>query len=112
MGQTIEVNLIKRSKLVDSIEVDLPTLNVDEVIPDGCGVIRIINNKGDDRIVWKKTSIPEINQAKDAFDKLVAKGLVPYKVGTDGKATSEVMKEFDPSAEEVIFLPVQMIAGG
>ena len=46
------------------------------------------------------------------FDACAAEGLVPYKVGVNGKASSEVMDEFDPYAEEVIFLPVAVVAGG
>tara|TARA_Y100000034_G_scaffold6762_1_gene7462 strand:- start:15643 stop:15981 length:339 start_codon:yes stop_codon:yes gene_type:complete len=112
MTQTIEVLPIRGSKLASQIEVDLPTLGVDEEVPADCGIIRIMNSTGDDRIAWNKFSLTEINKAKEAFDKLVEEGLVPYKVGTNGKATSEVMSEFDPAAEEVIFMPVGLVAGG
>jgi hypothetical protein len=46
------------------------------------------------------------------FVNLIKKGLKPFRVGVDGKATSEVMDEFDPHAEEVIFLPQALVAGG
>lgn len=110
--QTIEVQPIKGSKLISQIEVDLPTLGVDEEVPADCGIMRIINSKGDDRIAWNKFHLGEINEAKKAFDELVAQGLVPYRAGTDGKATSDVMDEFDPAAEEVIFMPIALVAGG
>ena len=112
MTQTIDLHPIKGGPKLSQIKVDLPTLGVDEKVPVGCGVMRIINAKGDDRITWDKQNLTEINKAKDAFDELVAQGLVPYEVGTDGKATAEVMDEFNPAAEEVIFLPIQMVAGG
>lgn len=81
--------------------------------PAGCGVFRVMTPKdGDKRVVWDSRSFAQIQEAKTMFDELVAQGLVPYRVGVNGKATSEVMDEFDPYAEEVIFLPVAMVAGG
>lgn len=67
---------------------------------------------GDKRVVWDAHSIPQIAEAKKLFDNLVAEGMQPYRVGTNGERTAEVMKEFDPSAEEVIFLPMKQIVGG
>ena len=51
-------------------------------------------------------AIDQIEDAKAMFDECVAKGLVPYRIGLDGKQTSEIMDEFDPDAEEVVFLPI------
>lgn len=112
MTQTIEVCPVKGGKLARHVEVDLPTLGVDEEVPAGCGIMRIMNSTGDDRIAWNKLNITEINKAKEAFDKFVEEGLVPYRVGTNGKPSSEVMDEFDPAAEEVIFMPVALAVGG
>lgn len=81
--------------------------------PEGHGMFRFLSPKsGDDRVVWNRFSLTEIQDARQMFNDLVDKGLVPYRVGTDGRATSEVMDQFDPQAEEVIFLPVAMVAGG
>lgn len=110
--QTIDLHPVKGGNRLSQIKVDLPTLGVDEDVPAGCGIMRIINAKGDDRIAWNKMNLTEINRAKDAFDELVVKGLVPYRVGINGKAASETMSEFDPAAEEVIFLPVALAIGG
>jgi hypothetical protein len=46
------------------------------------------------------------------FIDLIKKGLKPFRVGRDGNATAEVMQEFDPTAEEVIFLPMKMVTAG
>jgi hypothetical protein len=73
---------------------------------------RILGKYGDERIVWNCRVLAEIAAAKKMFTDLLSKGMLPYKVGTDGKRTSEVMSEFDAGAEEVIFLPVKAIAGG
>lgn len=77
------------------------------------GMFRIMTAKdGDKRVVWRKESIPEIHAAKEMFDQLVQEGMVPYCVGRDGQATTDVMSEFDPSAEEVIFMPMRAVVGG
>lgn len=81
--------------------------------PKGNRCFRIMTPRdGDKRVVWDSRDFDQINDAKSMFDECVAQGLVPYKVGTDGRATSEVMDEFDPEAEEVIFLPIAAVVGG
>ena len=69
-------------------------------------------NDGDKRIVWNSGILQQIRDAKKMFEDLIKKGLVPYNVGENGKATNQIIKEFDPLAEEILFLPVAMIAGG
>ena len=77
------------------------------------GCFRIMSQEdGDKRVVWCRKVIAEISAAKQMFMDLLSKGMIPYKVGVGGQATSVVMDEFDPTAEEVIFMPVQAIAGG
>lgn len=81
--------------------------------PEGFGCFRIMTPKdGDKRVVWDSRDFAQISEAKAMFDELVVQGLVPYCVGVNGRASSEVMAEFDPYAEEIIFLPVAMVAGG
>jgi len=91
---------------------NLTVLDDNETIPPESCVFRVMSEKGDTRIVWNKKNIPEINDAKKTFQDLIAQGMVPHRVGINGKATSEEMSEFDPTAEEVIFLPVPVLAGG
>ncbi len=84
-----------------------------EAAAEDFGCFRIMSQKdGDKRVVWCRRVIAEIKSAKKMFMDLLSKGMVPYKVGVDGKASAEVMSEFDPTAEEVIFMPVRAIAGG
>lgn len=111
----IEAQTIKGSQAVVGINVPdtLRVLKDYEAPPEGYGVFRIMTPKdGDKRVVWDCRDMAQIDEAKAMFDKLIQEGLVPYKVGLDGKATSEVMDEFDPHAEEVIFLPVALVTGG
>lgn len=85
-----------------------------------CGfryVFRIMTAKdGDKRVVWDCRDLDQIADAKTMFDDCIEQGLVPYRVDFNGKVTSEVMDEFDPDAEEVIFLPVSkklgLVTGG
>jgi hypothetical protein len=94
---------------------DLAVLGPDAKPPEDAdiGCFRILSQKdGDKRVVWCRKVIAEIKAAKKMFMDLLSKGMVPYKVGIDGKATAEEMKEFDPTAEEVIFMPLRAIAGG
>ena len=82
-------------------------------VPKGRCVMRIMTKRdGDKRVVWNPDDLCEIADAERMFMELVEQGLVPYKVGTNGKATSEVMDRFDPYAGEVIFLPVAAVCGG
>ena len=84
-----------------------------ELPQEGHGCFRFMTPKdGDKRIVWDCRDLEQIAEAKRMFDEAIQQGLVPYKVGVDGRATSEVMDEFDPEAEEVMFLPVALVAGG
>ncbi len=77
------------------------------------GCFRIMSQAdGDRRVVWCRMVIAEIRAAKKMFMDLISKGMTPYKVGVDGKATADVMDEFDPTAEEVIFMPMRAIGGG
>lgn len=81
--------------------------------PEGFGCFRIMTPKdGDKRVVWDSRDFSQISDAKAMFDELVVKGLIPYCVGINGRASSEVMVEFDPYAEEIIFLPIALVVGG
>ena len=81
--------------------------------PQGFGCFRIMTPKdGDKRVVWDSNDFAQISEAKTMFDALVVEGLVPYHVGVNGRASSEVMVEFDPYAEEILFLPISLVQGG
>lgn len=114
--RNLTVQKLKDSKQTTIIEIPESLGLLDDpasIPPDGHGVIRVMTPQdGDKRVVWNSKSFAEIGDAKHIFDKLVLEGLVPYKVGTNGQATSEVMAEFDPHAEEIIFLPIALVVGG
>lgn len=118
---TLELPVFKPSRTLKAVVPVPPTLREldhGQQVPtnhegDSFGVLRVLTeNDGDKRFAWNPRSLTEINEARDFFDRCVAEGLVPYKVGTGGNASAEVMDEFDPYAGEVIFLPVAVVAGG
>lgn len=117
--QTLKVSILRVGGKASSgyQEVNLPDslkLAKDGDKPEpGKGMFRIMTPEdGDVRVVWDSRSLDEIEDAKMMFDELKDKGLTPFKVGVDGQATSEEMEEFDCEAEEIIFLPMEMVAGG
>ena len=76
------------------------------------GVFRILDQKeGDKRLVWNRLSLGDISEAERMFNQFSSQGLAPYRVGGDGRQGA-AMKSFDPTAEEVIFLPIKLIGGG
>ena len=115
LDRKIEVPLVKNSNVKENISVPkkLKILKDKEAVSKWERCFRFLTPKdGDKRVVWDSRDMDQIEEAKVMFDECVAKGLVPYRVGVDGRATSEVMDEFDPEAEEVIFLPIAQVAGG
>jgi len=112
--KTISVPVMKGTTLREDVEIPdgLQILEHGEV-PEHHHCFRILDpEKGDERLTWDNRCLQQIAAAKKAFVDLIKKGLKPFKVGVDGVATSEAMSEFDPSAEEVLFLPMAPVAGG
>ena len=109
---TVDVPFVKGGAIA-SVQIPDSLQVVDSPPSKDYGCFRIMTAKdGDKRVVWNRNVLAEIRDAKKMFDDLVKQGLCPYRVGTDGAATSEVMDEFDPVSEEVIFLPIAMVRGG
>jgi len=109
----ITINNIGSHKIDIEVPGGLSVLSDDLQPEKWQGCFRLLSQEdGDKRIVWRKESLAEINAAKQMFNDLVRQGMVPHRVGSDGRQSNEVMKEFDPTAEEVIFLPLTMARGG
>lgn len=73
------------------------------------GMLRILGPEGDRRLVWMRNSLSQINEAKKAFRDALAKGFLAFKAEPGG-AKGQKITEFDPSAEEIILVP--MVTGG
>jgi hypothetical protein len=111
-AKTITVPVLRGTPLREEVEVP-DEIQILQDVPEGHFCFRILDpEKGDERLTWDALDFRQIKAAKKLFVDLVKKGLKPFRVGTNGKATSEAMSEFDPEAEEVIFLPQALVAGG
>ena len=68
------------------------------------GLMRVISENGDDRIVWDRNNPDEVRDAARKFKELTEdKNHTAYYARTDGKK-GEQMHEFDPFSEEAIIL--------
>lgn len=118
-NRTVEVPLITAGKtpgeataLID-IPESLSILDIGEDKGTTCGQFTILTKKdGDKRVVWDRMSLPQIRDAKEMFDSMVNEGMTPFRVSGDGRTSTEVVKVFDPSAEEIIFLPTRAVRKG
>ena len=111
----ISVPIVQGTNCREDVEVpdEIQILQDGEIAQKGHFRMSIIDDeKGDERLTWDSTDFSQLKAAKKLFVDLVKKGLKPFRVGIKGKASSEVMAEFDPHAEEVIFLPFARVAGG
>jgi hypothetical protein len=113
--RTIDISPLVGGKLTSTIEVpaEMQILENGDPPPANHFMFRILHpQKGDERLTWDASDFFGIRAAKKMFVELIEKGLKPFRVGIDGKATAEIMDEFDPTAEEVIFLPQALVTGG
>jgi len=67
-------------------------------------IMKILNNKGDERIVWDKDDGPEAMMAKERFKDLLKKDYKAYSVDVKGKKNRSI-EEFDVDAEEILMIP-------
>jgi chlorite dismutase len=111
--KSIKIHPFEHGSLEDSIEIiEIQALEDNQEVPENHYCFRILSHKGDERLVWDSRSLVQLNEAKQTFLSLIKKGMTPYHVGIGGKVTSEIMREFNPHAEEVIFVPTRAIVGG
>lgn len=74
------------------------------------GMLCVMNQKGDSKIIWDRGKPEEVENARRSFDHFKEKGYAAYSVrGKDGER-GEVIRKFDPAAERIIFAP-PMIGG-
>lgn len=112
----VNFSVIAKDKRTKSIETTLES-PTDETISQfehnkQYGIFRILDQKeGDKRLVWNRLNMGDISEAERMFNSFIGEGLAAYRVGGDGKQGA-AMTKFDPTAEEVIFLPVKLVAGG
>lgn len=67
-------------------------------------IMRILCDKGDERLVWDKNKGKEAKEAKNKFVELLGKGYKAYSVNAQGEKKRPI-EEFDVDAEEIIMIP-------
>jgi hypothetical protein len=115
-ANTIEISTIKDGRRTIEFEISDKLQILDDPSsqpPKGSGCMRIPTEAdGDKRVIWDNQDLEQIAEAELTFNNLIAQGMEAYKVGIDGKKSSEKIFEFDPHAEEIIFVQLAMVAGG
>jgi hypothetical protein len=85
------------------------TLN-DEPMPEGGkGEIAVMDGSGDTKIMWDPANADEVENARENFDRLKAKGFDAFKVADKGEP-GERLDKFDPKAGRIIMMP-RKVAG-
>ncbi len=70
----------------------------------GTRVLKILCEKGDERLVWDKERGQQAKEAKKKFLEYLKKGHKAYSVDIDGKKNKRI-HEFDVDAEEILMIP-------
>lgn len=80
-------------------------------VPAGMHAMAVMGKEGDTKHIWDKTQPAEVEAARAMWTKLVVDNrYLAFSVkGKDG-AKGDQMREFDPNAERIIFVP-QMQGG-
>jgi len=67
-------------------------------------ILKILCEKGDERLVWDKEDGFEAKEAKAKFVEFLGKGYKAYSVDRDGDKNMRI-HEFDVDAEEILMVP-------
>lgn len=67
-------------------------------------ILKILTEKGDDRIIWDKENGSQAKEAKGRFTKLIGQGYMAFSVDNKGKKNRRIY-EFDVDAEEILMVP-------
>lgn len=67
-------------------------------------VMKILNEMGDERLVWEKENGKQAKEAKAKFIKLLDDGYKAYSVDRGGNKNRRI-EEFDIDAEEILMVP-------
>ena len=72
------------------------------------GTLEIMNESGDEKIVWNADDVNSVATARKKFEEFLAKGYTPFKMWSDKKG--EQLKAFDQLAEKILFV-APMVGG-
>lgn len=77
---------------------------VDLDVPEGHGLLSVLDDTGDTRIIWDPDNEHEVSNARRTFDDLIKKGFRAFSVTKKGDKAEQV-REFDKDAEKLIMQP-------
>ena len=67
-------------------------------------IMKILSEKGDERVTWDKLDGRQAKEAKNRFAKLLKDGYKAFSVDPGGNKNRRI-KEFDVDAEEILMIP-------
>jgi len=67
-------------------------------------IMKVLNEKGDEKITWTKENGRQAKKAKEQFESLLAKKYTAFSADTQGKKRAQIT-EFDVDAEVIIMIP-------
>lgn len=67
-------------------------------------VMKVLCDKGDERIIWDMDNGQQGKEAKAKFESLIKKGYKAYSVDVKGQKNRRI-EEFDVEAEEILMVP-------
>lgn len=79
--------------------------------PPDTGLMRVMSQNGDDRIIWSRRAANEVREAHAKFKQLIAKGYRAYAILSDGRRGHE-LADFDPMVEECLLVPTGKLVPG
>lgn len=75
-----------------------------KAIKTSSGQLKILGEKGDERIAWNKEDGRQALEAKEKFEDHLKKGWKAYSVDSKGNKRM-LIEEFDIDAEEILMIP-------
>jgi hypothetical protein len=85
---------------------DMTTAAKELMPPSWAGMLelRIMSINGDDRLAWDASDLAQLKEARAKFYELLDLGYLAFHVDDEsGEPTNEMIAEFDPWCEEVLF---------
>jgi hypothetical protein len=76
----------------------------DVELKPGQSVMAVMDETGDTKVFWNQDNQDEVDNARETFDRMKAKGYTAFRLGKKDEQ-GEVMKTFDPKAERITFAP-------
>jgi len=67
----------------------------------------IMGREGDTKLFWDSANTPEVENARETFERLVGEGYLAFSAKKSGKKGKRI-SEFDPYAARIILVPPVM----